>query len=192
MLKQLSVVCISATMTLIVPLSAKCQMVVHAVSGVVKSVDSKTKSITIAVDQSDDMQFKIQSGAPPALTFDPELRGDAVDASKFDGKGDFVVVYYYGFDTDRTAVAIKDFGKGQLEKLSGTVTAFDRHNHALTVRTSDGKTEKFQLDDKAVVDTGMGLESGRKYGPGKGDSVRVTATNSNGKDVAVFVRSSGA
>jgi hypothetical protein len=164
-------------------------MVVHAVSGTVKSVNSKAKTMTLAVDQADDMQFKIQSGPAPALNFDPELRGDAIDASKFNGAGDFVVVYFYGFDTNRTAVAIKDFGKGQLQKLSGTVTAFDKHNHAVTVRTSDGKTETFPLDNKAVVDTGMGLESGRKFDPSKGDNVRVTATDSNGKNVAVFIRS---
>jgi hypothetical protein len=35
----------------------------------------------------------------------------------------------------------------------------------------------------------MGLESGRRYGPDKGDNVRVTARDENGKTVAVFIRS---
>jgi hypothetical protein len=189
MLKQLSAIGLSAIMSFFLPLAAHSQMIVHAVSGTVKSVDSKAKTITVAVDQGDDMQFKIQSGTAPALAFDPVLRGDAVDAGKFNGVGDFVVVYFYGFDTDSTAVAVKDFGKSQLEKLTGTVASFDKHNHTLTVRTSDGKTQSFPLDDKAVVDTGMGLESGRKFDPGKGANVRVTATDSNGKNVAVFIRS---
>lgn len=189
MLKQLSAIGVSAIMSFFLPLAAHSQMIVHAVSGTVKSVDSKAKTITVAVDQGDDMQFKIQSGATPALSFDPVLRGDAVDAGKFNGSGDFVVVYFYGFDSDRTAVAVKDFGKRQLEKLTGTVTSYDKHNHAVTVRTTDGKTETLPLDNKAVVDTGMGLESGRKFDPSKGDNVRVTATDSNGKNVAVFIRS---
>jgi len=188
MLKFLSAIGLSAVLSVCGSLTAHAQMVVHAVSGTVKSVDSKAKIMTVAVDQGSDMQFKIQSGNPPALLFDSELRGDAVDASKFSGVGDFVVVYFYGFDTDRTAVAVKDFGKGNLEKLTGTVTGFDKHNHALTIRTSDGKTETFPLDNKAVVDTGMGLEAGRKFDPSKGDNVRVTASDANGKNVAVFIR----
>ena len=188
MLKRLSVLGFSAVLSVFLPLPAHSQMVVHAVSGTVKSVDSKAKIMTVVVDQGNDMQFKIQSGNPPALLFDSELRGDAVDASKFNGVGDFVVVYFYGFDTNRTAVAVKDFGKGQLQKLSGIVTAYDKHDHKLTVSTSDGKTETFPLDSKAVVDTGLGLEAGRKFDPSKGDNVRVTATDSNGKNVAVFIR----
>jgi len=188
MFKHLSALGICAILSFFVPVVAHSQMVVHAVSGTVKSVDSKSKTMTVAVDQGSDMQFKIQSGTAPALNFDAELRGDAVDAAKFNGVGDFVVVYFYGFDTNRTAVAVKDFGKGQLEKLTGIVSSYDRHNHAVTVRTSDGKTQTFPLDNKAVVDTGMGLEAGRKFDPSKGDSVRVTATDSNGKNVAVFIR----
>ena len=188
MLKHLSALGLTAIISLAVPVAAHAQMVVHAVSGTVKSVDSKAKTMTVAVDQGSDMQFKMQSGNPPALMFDSELRGDAVDASKFNGVGDFVVVYFYGFDTDRTAVAVKDFGKGQLEKLTGTVTAYDKHKHTLAVRTSDGKTQTFPLDNKAVVDTGMGLEAGRKFDPSKGENIRVTATDANGKNVAVFIR----
>ena len=189
MLKHLSAIGFAAVLSCLVPLAANSQMVVHAVSGTVKSVNKQAKFMTVAVDQGSDMQFNIQSGPTPALNFDPELRGDAVDASTFNGTGDFVVVYFYGYDANRTAVAVKDFGKGQLEKLTGTVSAYDRHNHTLTVRTSDGKTQSFPLDNKAVVDTGMGLESGRKFDPSKGDNVRVTASDSNGKEVAVFIRS---
>lgn len=188
MLKHLSAIGLSAMLSVFASVTAHAQMVVHAVSGTVKSVDTKAKTMTVTVDQGSDMQFKIQSGNPPALLFDSELRGDAVDASKFSATGDFVVVYFYGFDTDRTAVAVKDFGKGNLEKLTGTVTAFDKHKHALTVRTADGKTETFPLDSKAVVDTGLGLEAGRKFDPSRGENVRITASDANGKNVAVFIR----
>lgn len=66
---------------------------------------------------------------------------------------------------------------------------FNKHDRSLTVRTDKGQNEKFQLSETAVVDTGIGLQSGRKYSPRKGYAVRVTATGSNGQQVAVFVRS---
>ena len=168
---------------------AGAQMVVHAVSGTVKSIDAKAKRMSVAVEEGTSGTFAMQSKSEVPLDFDPDLRGDAVDATKFDGVGDFAVVYFYGYGDSRTAVAVKDLGKSGLEKTTGTIAEFDKHSRAMTIHTSDGKTEEFKVNDTAVVDTGLGLESGRRYSPHKGATVRVTASNAGGKNVALFIRS---
>lgn len=165
------------------------QMVVHAVSGTVKTVNSASKSIDVEIEDGSMGHFKTSSKSSVALSFDNDLRGDAVDASAFHDPNSFVVVYYYGYGEARTAVAIKDLGKGPFEKFNGSVVNFDKRDHTVTVRTIKDGSVKFRLSEKAVVDTGTSLQSGQKYSPRKGYTVRVTATQSNGEHVAVFVRS---
>jgi len=167
--------------------SARCQMVVHAVSGTVKAINPSSKSIDVDFEDGSKGHFKTSSKSSVTLSFDNDLRGDAVDASDFKDVGSFAVIYYYGFASNRTAVAIKALGKGPFEKTVGKVVDFNKHDRLLTVRKSTGGNETFRLSDQAVVDTGMSLQSGRKYSPGKGYSVRVTAMQSNGDNVAVFV-----
>lgn len=164
------------------------QMVVHAVSGTIKAIQP-SKTIDVEIEEGSKQRFKISSKGSVPLSFDNDLKADSVDASTFTKVGEFVVVYYYGFGDDRTAVAIKDLGAGPFTKVDGTVKAFDRHKRVLDVQTEKGDIVKFKLSDKAVVDIGLGLESARKYSAGKGYTVRVTSMESNGEQVAVFVRS---
>ena len=175
--------------TALLCVSANCQMVVHAVSGTVKSFNPKPMSMSVVVESGSIIQFAIRPDSKVALSFEDDLRGDAVDASKFNKVGAFVMVYYYGFETRRTAVAVKDLGPDPFKKTEGTVVDFNKHDRVLTVRDSKGTNETFRLSDNAVVDTGMGLQSGRKYEPDKGYKVRVTSSSADGKDVAVFIRS---
>lgn len=170
-------------------LSASGQMVVHAVSGTVKSIDPASKSIDVDVEDGSRGHFKTASKSSVALSLDNDLRGDAVDASAFHGADSFVVIYYYGFGSDRTAVAVKDLGKGPFEKFNGTVLDFDKHDRMFTVKTNKAGNVKFRISDQVIVDMGVSLESGKKYSPRKGNTVRVTATKSNGEYSAAFVRS---
>ncbi len=165
---------------------ARGQMVVHAVSGTVKSIDLAAKRMSVAVEGGSTEEFATRTKSDVALVFDSDLRGDAMDASKFDSAGDFVVVYYYGYGNNRTAVAVKDLGKSA-EKTTGTVVDFDKRDHKLTVRKSDESKEVFRLSNEAVIDTGLGLESGRKYHPRNGTRVRVASTTEGGQQIAAFV-----
>ncbi|CAN5707649.1 hypothetical protein BH10ACI4_BH10ACI4_23130 [soil metagenome] len=169
--------------------SASGQMVVHAVSGTVKAINPASKSLDVQIEDGATGHFKTSSKSSVALSLDNDLRGDAVDATDFHEPDSFVVVYYYGFGDNRTAVAIKDLGKGPFQKFEGTVLSFDKHQHVLSVKTKKSGIVKFRLSEKIVVDTGISLQSGQKYNPRKGYTVRVTATESNGEHVAVFVRS---
>lgn len=168
--------------------AAGAQMVVHAVTGIVKAVNN-SQTMDVAVDEGSTSEFKLSETKKVALDFDNVLRADSVDANKFQHVGDFVVVYYYGFDNNQTAVAVKDLGAGPFQKIDGTVTSFDKHTRTLTVKDDGGKTDQFALSDHLVVDTGMSVASGRGYDPHKGYSVRVTYTSSEGKNTAVFIRS---
>jgi hypothetical protein len=168
--------------------SAGAQMVVHAVSGMVKTIDPHAKTMDVAVDSEGTSQFKL-ANARVALDFDNALRSDSVEPGKFEHVGDFVVVYFYGYDGDRTAVALKDLGTGPLEKIEGTVVSFDKHSRTLTVKDDAGKSGAFVLSDHLVVDTGVSVASGRSYDPHKGWQVRVTYAKTGDKNTAVFIRS---
>lgn len=169
--------------------TAGAQMVVHAVSGTVKAINPATKTMDVTVESGDTSEFKLASNAKVTLDFDNTLRADATDADKFQKVGDYAVVYYYGYDSNETAVAVKDLGAGPFQKIDGTVVNFDKHSRTMTVKDDAGKTETFVLGAHLVVDVGMSVENGRSYDPHKGYSVRVTYTTADGKNTAVFVRS---
>jgi hypothetical protein len=168
--------------------SAGAQMVVHAVSGMVKAVNANSDTMDVVVDNGATSVFKLSTNAKVTLDFDNALRSDSVDASKFEHIGDFVVVYYYGYDDNRTAVTVKDLGAGPYQKVEGTVAAFDKHNRTMTVKDDAGKSEAFALNEHLVVDRGTSVDSGRGYSAHKGDHVIVTYAPAADKNSAVFIR----
>lgn len=168
---------------------AGAQMVVHAVSGVVKAINPDSKTMDVMVESGATSEFKLPSKAKVTLDFDKALQSDSVEASAFQHVGSFVVVYYYGFDDDRTAVAVKDLGAGPFLKTEGTVVSFDKHARTVTIKDDAGKSATFALDDHLVVDSGMNVASGRSYEPHKGYHVTVTYTQAGDKNSAVFIRS---
>lgn len=169
--------------------SAGAQMVIHAVSGMVKAVDPDSKTMDVTVDNGTTSQFKLPSKAKVTLDFDKALQSDSVNASNFQHVGNYVVVYYYGYDYDRTAVAVKDLGAGPFQKIEGTVMSFDKHDRTMTVNDDAGKSVTIALDDHMVLDSGVSVTSGRGYDPHKGYHVIVTYGQSGDKNTAVFVRS---
>ena len=169
--------------------SAGAQMVVHAVSGMVKAVNPDSKTMDVTVDNGTTSQFKLPTKAKVTLDFDKALQSDSVSASSFQHIGNYVVVYYYGYATDRTAVAVKDLGAGPFQKVEGTVMSFDKHERTMTVNDDAGKSTTIALNDHMVLDSGVSVTSGRGYDPHKGYHVIVTYSQSGDKNTAVFVRS---
>lgn len=168
--------------------NAGAQMIVHAMSGTVKAIDPHAKTIDITIESGDTSEFKLPGAAKVNIDFDKALESDSVNADKFQQVGDFVVVYYYGYDNNRTAVAVKDLGKGPFEKVEGTVLSYDKHDRTMTAKDGSGKSESFVLSDHLIVDTGVSVAAGRGYSPHKGDYVLVTYETAGGKNTAVFVR----
>ena len=148
------------------------QMTVHGVVGTVKAVHPH--DIAVAVDGGPPSSYITTPTGQVSVRFESDLRADSMDAAKIQKVGDTVLVYYYGYGSDTTAVAIKDLGTEKYTKLQGTVTAFDKKSRKLTLKDDSGKEVTAQLGDDLVVDTDMGVESGKKFAPHKGDRVRVT------------------
>lgn len=167
--------------------SASAQMIVHAVSGMVKAINANS-TMDVATDDGTISEFKLPNAAKVSLDFDNALRSDSVDASKFEHVGDFAVVYYYGPDYDRTVVAVKDLGAGPFEKINGTVTKYDKHDRTMTIQDDGGKSDTFTLDEHMVVDSGMRVDPGRSYGPHKGDHISVTYKKNGDTNTTVFIR----
>ena len=185
MLRKLSLTLMSVTM-MVFCAGAGAQMVMHAVSGMVKAVNPDSKTMDVTGD-SGDTQFKLPLKAKVSL--DKSLQSDAVNASSFQHIGNYVVVYYYGYGNDRTAVAVKDLGAGPLESIEGTVVSFDKHDRMMTVKDDAGKSATIELNDQMVVDLGTSVASGKGYTPHAGYHVITTYTKAGDKATAVFVHS---
>lgn len=165
---------------------ASAQMVVHAITGKVQAINTASKTLDVAAKDGSTDEFTLASKRVQ-LDFNNDLRSDSVDPDKFQHIGNFAVVYYYGYDPNRTAVAVKDLGSGTFQKANGTVVSFDKKDRVMKVKDSAGKVDSFKLSDHLIVDNGMGVDSGRKYEPHKGTQVRVTYLASGDQNPAVFV-----
>jgi len=166
---------------------AGAQMVMHAVSGTVKAVNTDSKTMDVTGNNGDTSEFKLPLKAK--VTLDKSLQSDAVVASNFQHVGNYVVVYYYGYGNDRTAVAVKDLGAGPLLSIEGTVVSFDKHDRTMTVKDDGGKSQTIALNDQMVVDVGTNVTSGRGYSPHAGYHVIASYTQAGDKNTAVFVHS---
>jgi hypothetical protein len=164
------------------------QMIVHAMTGSVRSVSATELTATT---NGDTQTFSLAGKSHPSLDFDKDLRDDSTPAAEFHKSDAYAVIYYYGSAADQTAVAVKDLGAGPFEKTSGKVTHFDKHTHHLTVTTTEGKTEDFLVSDKAVIDTGMRVKPGRKMDPPNGSNVLVIGVPENGAETIVYLRLQG-
>ena len=161
------------------------QMIVHAMTGTVRSVSATELTATAnGVSQT----FSLEGKSHPSIDFDKDLRDDSTPAADFHKSDAFAVIYYYGAVATQTAVAVKDLGAGPFEKTTGTVTHFDKHTHRLTVATTEGQTENFIVGDKAVIDTGMRVKSGRKMDPPSSSHILVIAVPENGAQTIVYLR----
>ena len=165
--------------------SARGQMIVYAMTGTIRSVSAtQLMATTNGVDQT----FSLGGKSHPSLNFDRDLRDDSTPAAEFHKSDAFAVIYYYGLATDKTAVAVKDLGAGPFERATGTVKHFDKHSRHLTITTDTGQPEEFIVGDKAVIDTGMRVEPGRKADPPNGSHVFVTSVPGNGAQTVVYLR----
>ena len=183
--RVLTVTCMVAVISVLGNTRAWSQMIVHAMTGTIRSVSATQLTATSSgVTQT----FSVGRKSHASFNFDKDLREDSTPAADFHKLGAFVVIYYYGTSTEKTAVAVKDLGAGPFERTSGTVTHFDKHSRRLTIKSTAGKTESFIVGDKAVIDAGMQAKSGRKIDPPKGSHVRVTAVPENGAQTIVLLR----
>jgi hypothetical protein len=188
MLRSFSQACWLVGFFALAACAANAQEVVHALSGVVYSVNPTRKIIDIKTDDGSEGLFKDLTNSSVSLDFDKDVRADSTLAGDFNKKGANVIVYYFGDSDERTVVALKDLGQGPLKKINGSVTEFNKHERLLTVKDASGAIKSFQIGPQTVAETAVGAVEGDKYDPEKGDQVRVVATLANGKAEALFIR----
>jgi hypothetical protein len=169
--------------------AANAQEVVHALAGIVTSINPTQKTIFINTDDGSEGLFKEMTNSNVALDFEKDIRADSTPADAFTNKGAHAIIYYFGNGDERTAVAFQDLGAGPLKKMSGEVHKYDKHQHLLTIKDTAGVTESFHIDHKTVAETAVGVVDAERFDLQKGAHVRVTATVANGNQEALFVRS---
>ncbi len=163
------------------------QEIVHALSGTVANVDSQAKTMTVNTLDGSSSQFSLVSNPKTNLDFNKDVRDQAKPADTFDTAKAEVIVFYYGNNAIRNAVAVQDLGAGPFIKAQGTVTKTDRHDHTITIKDAKGKSQTFHMDAKTVADTMDGVVPGDRWEPSKGDDINVVANNANGTPTALFV-----
>ena len=188
MLRALSQACWLVGLFSLSAFAANAQQVVHALAGTVTNINPTNKTIIINTDDGSEGLFKDMTVSNGSLDFAKDLRADSTPADAFSKKGTHVIVYYCGDGDERTAIALQDLGGGPLQKISGSVTKFNRHQHLLTIKDSAGVSESFHIDPKTVAETAVGAVEGERFDPEKGDQVRVTATLAAGSPEALFIR----
>jgi hypothetical protein len=170
----------------LVSMAATAQEVVHALTGVVKTINASSKIIIIATDDGSDGIFRV--AAPHvAVEFDKNARSEAVAAEAFKNNGTHVIVYYYGMGSLRTVVALHDLGAGPFTMSSGTVVKYDKSQHSLSIEDTSGAVESFKIVRSTIADTNNGVASGFKFDPDKGRKVNITAADESGVKTALFI-----
>jgi len=168
-------------------LAATAQEVVHALTGTVNSINLTAKTITVITDDGSYGIFKDMSTSHASIEFDKNIRTDSTAADEFKKSGERVIVYYYGFGTVRTVVALRSLGPGPFTKSRGTVVKFDKREHSLSIKDQSGAIESFKITRSTVADTGTGAVEGLKFEPGNGDQVQVISTVVSGGTTALFI-----
>jgi hypothetical protein len=166
---------------------ATAQEVVHALIGTVNDINPNAKTITIFAADGSGGTFKDLANPDTKMDFDKKLRAGTTEINAFGRKGAYAVVFYFGNENARTAVAIRDLGPGPFTENKGTVTKFDSHEHLLSIQEESGKVESFKISADTVAETGLGAVDGYKFQPQKDEQVQVIASVVNGSASALFV-----
>jgi len=153
----------------------------------VTAIHPKVEMISIEMDDGTPLYFHWVKRSDGAIEFDKNVKADATAVDKFDTGETHVIVYYFGDGDVRTAVALHDLGKGPVEKKTGAVVKFNKHDRLLTLKNSEGTEESIHIDSKTVADTSIGVATNFKFDYAKGDRVRVTSATVNGISTALLI-----
>lgn len=164
------------------------QEVIHALTGTVSSIDVTAKTITLFQDSGSTAIFKDMTAGKTPISFDKKIRAETTSADDFQKKGAYAIVFYYGADDPKTAVAVRSLGAGPFTSTVGTVTEFSRGGHSISVRDNTGAVQTFKIDADTVAEGMYGVVDGYKFQADKNDHVRVVATIKDGTATALFVR----
>jgi hypothetical protein len=164
------------------------QEIVHALCGTVSSINPADKTITLFQDTGSPATFNVMNSSRTRIAFDKKVAAEVTAAKEFQKKGAYVILFYFGTQENRTAVAVKSLGAGPFSSTSGEVTDWNGHSNTLSVRGKDGAVYSYKIGPKTVVETYMGVVNGEKVDLDKGDRVRLVSSSEDGTPTALFIR----
>ena len=167
---------------------ANSQEIVHALTGSVSAINTSNKTITLLLDSGSQSTFKVMSSSAKQVAFDKKVAEDAVAAKAFAKQGAYVIVFYYGTEEDRTAVAVKSLGEGPFSSITGEVSNWNGHERTLSVTDDERNQHALKVDAQTVAETYMGVVNASKFDIQKGDRVRLVSSMKNGVQTVLFIR----
>ena len=177
--------CVFAACMVSVPLAA--QEVVHALTGTVSAIDKASHSIAVLQDVGGSNTFQELTNPKTRVDFDKKVQATTIAADAFKDDGAYVIVFYYGTDESRTAVAIKNLGSGPFSSTVGTIKKLER-GHLLTVQDETGAVQTFKIGSDSVAEGDMGVVDGFRFQAQNGRKVRVVSSVVDGAPTALFIR----
>ena len=178
---------IVCSLSLLVPRLAA-QEIVHALCGTVSSINPAAKTITLFQDSGSPATFTVMSSSRTHIAFDKSIAGESTAAKEFQKQGSYAILFYFGTNENRTAVALKNLGSGPFSSTTGEVIDWNGHDRKMSVRDKDGATHSFTIEPQTVAETYMGVMNGAKFDPDKGEHVRIVSSKTGGSPTALFVR----
>lgn len=188
MLKSCLGVCVCVASLFLATREGVSQEIVHALTGSVSSISSANGTITLLLDSGSQSTFKVMSSPKTRIAFDKKVAEDTVAANGFGKQGAYVIVFYFGDEDDRTAVAVKSLGTGPFSSINGEVAKWNGHDHTLSVSDKDRVEHSFKVGAQTVAETYMGVVDGSKFDIDKGDRVRLVTSMKNGTPTVLFIR----
>jgi len=181
-------VCVLVGLLLFVGPQLNAQQIVHALCGTVSSINTSDKTITLFQDSGSPAEFRVMPSSHKRISFDEKVASQVTWAQEFQTKGAYVILFYFGTEENRTAVALKSLGSGPFSSTTGEVTEWSGHNHKLSVRDQQGSIHSYLIDPQTVAETYMGVVNGAKVDLDKGDQVRIVSSLENGNSTVLFIR----
>jgi hypothetical protein len=166
---------------------AQAQQIIHAVSGTVRALNPNIQMLEVTTDDGSSGHFRWLRKSDGPIQFDKTVSAEATPPDKLTTTGNHIIVYYFGDDTVRTVVAVRDLGAGSVAKETGMVVKMNRKDRLLTIKNPAGTEESFHLDPKTVADGATGVTQGIKTDLSKGDQVRVTSSPSDDGPMALLI-----
>jgi hypothetical protein len=185
MRRAISICCVVAGLVFAGAFSASAQEVIHAVTGTVKSIDPASQSITVLQDNGNTEVFQ-EHTSKRAVAFDKRVAAGSTAADQFKTQGQYVIVFFYGNDDNRTVVALKPLGTGPFTAASGTLKNLNKHE--VTLEDEKGALQTFRIGPDTVGEGMFGVVEGAKLSADKGMHVRVVGATVDGAPTALFVR----
>jgi hypothetical protein len=187
MFKTFLCICVVAGSLFSAAIPATCQEIVHALTGTVSSVNADG-TITMFQDNGSKGTFKVMSSSNTRISFDKKVAEEAKAAKEFKSQGAYVIVFYFGTDDNRTAVAVKTLGAGPFSSASGEVTNWNGHEQMISLTDKDGAVHSFKVGAQTIAETYRGVVNRSNFDIHKGDRIRLVSAKESGIATALFIR----